>query len=116
MSEAGPSLSSVKGEPRAHKSVHELIESPDFKHLVTRRWTVSLVLLALLFLSYYGYVLLIGANKAFLAQKVGEVTTLGIPVGVAVIVIAWILTAYYVVWANRTYDPEVERLKGQLKH
>ncbi len=115
MSEAARNVASIKGEGRANKSVHELIESADFKHLVANRWSVSLVLLALLFVSYYGYVLLIGGNKAFLAQKIGEVTTLGIPVGIAVILFAWILTAYYVVWANKSYDPEVERLKGQLK-
>ncbi len=114
MSEAARSVASIKtGEGRT-KSVHELIESPDFKKLVTKRWSVSLVLLVLLFVTYYGYVLLIGGNKAFLAQKIGEVTTLGIPVGIAVIIFAWILTAYYVMWANKSYDPEVERLKGQL--
>jgi uncharacterized membrane protein (DUF485 family) len=115
MSEAARNVASIKGEARASKSVHELIESPDFKRLVSKRWSVSFVLLALLFVSYYGYVLLIGGNKAFLAQKIGEVTTLGIPVGIAVIVFAWILTALYVMWANKSYDPEVERLKGQLK-
>ncbi len=98
-----------------HKSAHEVIESADFKGLVARRWAVSLVLLALLFISYYGYILLIAVNKAFVAQKIGEVTTLAIPLGWAAIIIAWILTAYYVVWANKSYDPEVERLVGELK-
>ena len=36
--------------------------------------------------------------------------------GIAEIVIAWVLTAFYVAWANKSYDPEVERLKGTLKH
>jgi len=99
----------------SQKSVHEIIESEEFKHLVARRWRVSLILLALLFISYYGYILLIAANKAFVAQKIGEVTTLAIPLGVGAIVIAWVLTAFYVVWANRSYDPEVERIKGQLQ-
>ncbi len=99
----------------ASKTVHEVIESPAFKRLVTRRWTVSLVLLALLFVSYYGYILLIATDKAFVSQKIGEVTTLAIPLGVAAILIAWVLTAIYVVWANRSYDPEVERLVGELK-
>ncbi len=116
MSEAARPVTSMKQEPRAHKSVHELLESHDFKQLVSKRWSVSLVLLALLFVSYYGYILLVGLNKALLSQKVGEVTTLGIPLGVGVIVFAWILTAFYVGWANKSYDPEVERLKGQLKH
>ena len=97
------------------KSVHEIIESADFKHLVARRWRVSLVLLALLFVSYYGYILLIAANKSFVSQKIGDVTTLAIPLGVAAIVIAWVLTAVYVAWANASYDPEVNRIKGQLQ-
>ncbi len=104
-----------KGEGPA-KSVHELIESPEFKKLVRTRWTVSLILLALLFVSYYGYILVIAADKAFVSQKIGEVTTLAIPLGIASIVIAWVLTAYYVFWANKSYDPEVERLKSLLKH
>ncbi len=112
-------MSNVVVAPKAekgHKSVHEVIESAEFKHLVSRRWTVSLVLLALLFVSYYGYILLIAADKVFVSTKIGEVTTLAIPLGVASIVIAWLLTAFYIMWANKSYDPEVERLKTHLKH
>ncbi len=105
----------VEPEAAAKKTVHEVIESHAFKRLVSRRWTVSLVLLALLFISYYGYILLIAADKELVSQKIGEVTTLAIPLGVASILIAWVLTAYYVVWANRSYDPEVERIVGELK-
>jgi uncharacterized membrane protein (DUF485 family) len=102
-------------EVRAHKSAHEVIESADFKRMVAKRWGVSLLLLALLFVTYYGYILVLATAREFLAQKIGEVTTIGIPVGVGVIVAAFILTAVYIVWANKSYDPEVERLKGQLK-
>jgi len=104
------------GSTKGTQSVHELLESPSFKHLVARRMTMSVVGLILLFITYYGYVIVIGASPATLAQKIGEYTTLGIPIGVAVIVIAFILTALYVVWANGSYDPEVERLKSELKH
>ena len=68
-----------------------------------------------LFVTYYGYILLVATNKEFVSRKIGEVTTLAIPIGIGVIVLAWILTAFYVGWANRSYDPEVERLKGELK-
>jgi uncharacterized membrane protein (DUF485 family) len=110
-----PNIAPVKSE-RNQKSAHDVIESTDFKRLVSLRWKVSMILLALLFISYYGFILLVATNKAFVSQKIGEVTTLAIPLGIAAIVIAWILTAYYVVWANKSYDPEVERLKGELKH
>ena len=104
-----------RSESRSHKSAAEIIESPDFKALVRKRWTVSAILLAALFVTYYGFILLIAADKALMATKIGVVTTLAIPVGVAVIVIAFALTAFYVVWANKSYDPEVDRLKKQLK-
>lgn len=112
---ANPASTIGSAQARGHKSSSEILESPDFKALVKKRWSVSLVLLVLLFASYYGYILIIAANKAFVSQKVGAVTTLAIPLGVAVIVFAWALTAYYVGWANKSFDPEVERLKGQLK-
>jgi uncharacterized membrane protein (DUF485 family) len=105
----------MRREERATKSAHEVIESADFKRLVRRRWTVSLVLLAVLFVSYYGFILLVSTKKELVSTRIGEVTTLAIPLGIAAIVVAWALTAFYVAWANKSYDPEVERLKGQLE-
>ncbi len=101
---------------RPGRSAADVISSPEFKALVKRRWTVSMVMLVLLFVGYYGFVLLVAGNKEFVSQKVGESTTLAIPLGVAVIVFAWLLTAIYVAWANRSYDPEVERLKNEIRH
>jgi uncharacterized membrane protein (DUF485 family) len=97
------------------KSAHDMLASPEFRNLVSRRWTVSVVLLVLLFLTYYGYVLLIAYNKPLIAMRIGEVTTLGIPLGVAVIVVSWVLTAAYVWWANRAHDPEVRRLRDKAR-
>src|SRR5947199_6081719 len=97
------------------KSTREMLESQEFKRLVSKRWTISITLLVCLFILYYGYILLIAVNKPFLAQKIGEYTTLGIPLGVAVIVIAWVLTAAYVLWANGAPDAAVKSLKDQVK-
>jgi uncharacterized membrane protein (DUF485 family) len=93
----------------------ELLESNDFRHLVTRRWRVALLLTSALFVVYYGFILLVATQRGLLAIRVGEVTTLGIVLGVAVLVLAWVLTATYVVWANRNYDPEVQRLRNRLR-
>lgn len=92
----------------------QLLDSPEFRRLVFRRWRISLVLTACLFVLYYGYILLIATNKEFLSRRIGESTTLGIPIGAAVIVGAWLLTAIYVAWANRYYDGEVTRLRARL--
>jgi uncharacterized membrane protein (DUF485 family) len=114
------STAAAKPPEKASRNARELIESPDFRALVKKRWTVSFVLLAVLFVGYYGFILLVSFNKELMARTVssepGAVVTVGIPLGIAVIVLAWILVAVYVYWANASYDPEVERLKGQLKH
>ncbi len=106
---------SLRRDTRNTKSAHEVIESSDFKRLVKKRWSVSMILLALLFVSYYGFILLVATNKTLVNTKIGEVTTLAIPLGLGAIVIAFVLTAVYVAWANKSYDPEVERLRAQLR-
>ena len=92
----------------------QLTASPAFHRLVARRWRVSLLLTACLFVLYYGYILLIAVNKPLLAQRLGGSIPIGIPLGAAVIVGSWILTAVYIVWANRHYDPEAQRLRDTL--
>jgi len=103
-------------EAAMQKDVHSLLESSEFKSLVAKRAKISILLTILLFISYYGFVLLIGYNKPFLAQKLDEATatTLGIPLAVSVILASWLLTVIYVVWANAIYDPEVKRLRAKL--
>jgi uncharacterized membrane protein (DUF485 family) len=98
-----------------HKTARDLLDSKEFKRLVTRRWRLSIVLTACLFALYYGFIVLIALDKAFMATKIGAFTTLGIPFGVAVIVVSWVLTAIYVVWANTRYDAEVNRLKDKVR-
>jgi uncharacterized membrane protein (DUF485 family) len=96
-------------------AARRVLESPEFGRLIRRRWTVSLLLTACLFLLYYGFILLVGLNKEVLASRIGDATTLGIPLGMGVIVGAWLLTAAYVVWANRRWDAEARRLRDRLE-
>ena len=97
------------------QTARQMLDSPEFKRMVTKRWTFSVVLTIALFAIYYGYIVLIAVNKPLMAQKVGEVTTVGIPLGVAVILLSWVLTAIYVAWANRVHDPAVRDLKSRVQ-
>jgi uncharacterized membrane protein (DUF485 family) len=99
------------GSKHKHKNVQDL---HDFKALVSERWVVSLVLTVMLFVTYFGFILVLAFDKSIFAAKIGEHVTLGIPVGVGVIVSAWVLTGIYVYWANSRYDTTVKRIREQM--
>ncbi|TGK07894.1 DUF485 domain-containing protein [Leptospira semungkisensis] len=94
---------------------HELIESPEFKKLVRTRWIVSFLLLFLLFANYYGFILIIALKKEWVVERIGQFANFGLIAGAGVIVLSWILTFIYVIWANRVYDKEVDALKSKLE-
>jgi uncharacterized membrane protein (DUF485 family) len=96
------------------KTAHDIVASERFKALVRKRWSVSIVLTVLLFVLYYGYILVVAYAKPLLAVKVGTYTTLGIVMGALTIVGSWLLTVVYVVWANTIYDREVNAIKKEL--
>jgi uncharacterized membrane protein (DUF485 family) len=98
-----------------HRRRNALLQSREFHHLVARRWRVSLLLTAALFVVYYGYILLIALNKPLVSSRIGDATPIGIPLGAAVILGSWVLTAVYIVWANRHFDREAGRLREQLR-
>jgi uncharacterized membrane protein (DUF485 family) len=104
-----------RGSPIEGATAHDILTSVEFGALVATRWRVSIALTIALFVIYYGYILLVATNRALLATRVGDTITLGIVLGVTVLVSSWVLTAVYVVWANRRYDPVVQRLRKRLR-
>jgi len=81
--------------------------NPKFQQFVKKRNRYSIVMSILVIIAYFGFILLIAFDKAFLAQKIGAgVTSLGIPLGVGVIVFTIILTWIYVRRANTEFDAE----------
>ncbi len=91
-----------------------LVDSPAFKQLVKKRWSFSLIMSALMLFVYFGFLITIAFNKAIFAIKIQQNLTLGIVLGLGIIVFAWLMTGVYVKWANSSYDKTVEELKNQL--
>jgi uncharacterized membrane protein (DUF485 family) len=84
---------------------------PDFAELVSKRSRFARRLSVLMLLIYFGFILLVAFGRSILAQPLGEgVTTLGIPIGVGVIVSAFVLTGLYVRRANSTFDALTARI------
>ncbi len=84
--------------------VTTILNSEKFKDLVKKRLTVSITLTVIILVVYFGFILTIAFYKEFLAIKIGEHLTLGLPIGIGVIIFAWLLTGIYTRWANRNYD------------
>lgn len=79
--------------------------NPKYHELKRKRSSFGWFMTALMMLVYYGYIALIAFNKPFLAQPIGEgVTSLGVPIGMAVIVFTIVITGIYVRRANGEYD------------
>ena len=85
--------------------------NPKFQAFVKKRNNYSILMTILGSIAYYGFILLVAYNKEFLATKLGVgVTTIGIPLGVGVIVFTIIITWIYVRRANTEFDAESEAI------
>lgn len=92
----------------------KILSSPEFKRLVRSKNAISVILTVAELVIYFGFILLLAYNKQFLSQKIYGPVTVGIPIGIGVIVLSWILTGIYVIWANKKYDQRVAEIKEKL--
>lgn len=95
----------------------QIVTNPKFQQLVQERTRFGWILTAVILVVYFGFIGLIAFDKALLAMKVGGGTaSLGLFLGVGVIVVAFILTGIYVARANTRFDSlsaDLKRSVGQ---
>ncbi|HET9207610.1 MAG TPA: DUF485 domain-containing protein [Burkholderiaceae bacterium] len=94
-----------------------IANDPRYQELKARRTRFGWWLTAAMMVVYYGFILLVAFNKPFLATRLGEgVTTIGMPIGLGVIVFTIVITGIYVRRANKDYDTLAEQIaKEALK-
>lgn len=86
-------------------NVARIEANPKYHELRRKRNSFGWLLTALMMIVYYGYIALIAFDKPFLATPLGAgVTSIGIPIGMGVIVFTVVITAIYVRRANSEYD------------
>jgi uncharacterized membrane protein (DUF485 family) len=82
-----------------------ITRNPKYRRLVRSRALLGGALTVLTLAIYLGFIGLIAWNPKFLGTPIGDhIMTIGMPIGVFVIVSAFVLTGIYVVRANTTYD------------
>jgi uncharacterized membrane protein (DUF485 family) len=82
--------------------------------LVGRRWRIGAVLTVVMMVAYFGFIFIVAFAKPTAGELVADGrVSVGILIGAGVIVLAPVLTAIYVRWANRHYDPAVTSLRSK---
>lgn len=96
----------------SQETYRRIRDNPKFQAFVKKRNNFSIVMSILMIIAYYGYILLIAFNKPLVASKLSEggVTSIGIPMGLGVIVFTVIITWIYVSRANTEFDTEAEAI------
>lgn len=87
---------------------------PRYQDLLKRRSRFTWLLSSIMLVAFFSYILLIAFDKPFLAQPIGNGTTsLGIPIGLGLILLGILLTGIYVRRANREFDPMVAAIREE---
>lgn len=87
-----------------------IASTPQFIELVQKRRSLAWRLTIIMLVIYYGFIALVAFAPGIIGTNVGGAITLGLPLGIAVILSAIILTAIYVRRANGEFD----RLSNQI--
>lgn len=97
-------------------SYQAIERNPKYRELVRRRKSLGFTLSALMLIVYFGFILLVAYAPGFLGMRIGDgVMTVGIPIGLAVIVAAFILTGIYVFKANAEFDQLTREIVEESK-
>jgi len=92
--------------------IQRIQSNPKFAELVHKKTTLSWWLSIVMLVIYYGFILTIAFSPETLGTPLsaGSVTTVGIPVGILVILSAFVLTGVYVRRANTEFDQLTKEL------
>ncbi|OMG52950.1 hypothetical protein BJN45_11925 [Azonexus hydrophilus] len=101
-------------QKHAASCVH-IRENPRFQALVRKRNRFAFSLAALVVIAYFSFILLVAFRPDWIATPVfaGMTVTVGVPLGLSIIVLTVGLTAIYVRRANREFDEESMEIRRQ---
>ena len=87
-----------------------------FQELVAKRTRFAWMLTATMLVIYFGFIFIIAFAPKSLGTPMGSgVTTIGIPIGLFVIVSAFVLTGIYVRRANSEFDAITREIIEEVK-
>ncbi len=97
--------------------IDKVKNNPKYKELVSKRTSFAWILAVVMLAVYYTFILVIAFAPKTLGAPLsaGSVMTVGIPVGIAIILFAFVITGIYVFRANGEFDRLTKEIKEELK-
>ena len=97
-------------------TIEEIKNNPKYQELVSKRTRFAWILSILMLLVYYTFIMTIAFKPELLAIPLsdGSVISVGIPVGITIILFSFVITGLYVYKANNTYDVLLQEIKDDL--
>ena len=97
--------------------VDKIKNNPDYQELVAKRTGFSIKLSIAMLVVYFTFILTIAFNPSALGTPISSdsVTTIGIPIGIAIIIFAFVLTGIYTKRANGEFDDLSNKIKQAIK-
>ena len=98
--------------------VQKIKNNPDYQKLVKSRSSFAIKLSLLMLSVYFAFILSIAFKPSLLQTPLssGSVTTIGIPLGVFIIVFAFVLTGIYTKRANSEFDDLNNKIKKAVEN
>ncbi|WP_410012557.1 DUF485 domain-containing protein [Sodalis sp. C49] len=95
-----------------------IASNPHFKELVAKRQHFAVLLSLIMLMIYYGFIMLIAFAPGWLGTPIHEGTSItrGIPIGVGIIILSFILTAVYVIRANGEFERLTQQLLREVRY
>jgi uncharacterized membrane protein (DUF485 family) len=105
----------LREEPMDVSTLKRIEADPNYQKLVSERksfgWTLAIITLVI----YYGFLAVVAFAPQVISTKVSGDITIGIIIGVAVILASILLTGIYVLRANSEYDDLTNAIGNALR-
>lgn len=94
-----------------HLKAQAVLSSPEFKNLIRTRRRLVWPFLALILFAYFAFILAVAFTPSTLGHTLGGVTSIGVMLGIGILVLCFVINGVYLHLARRRIDPILAQIR-----